>query len=262
MAPTELLILVTGTIVSYFGHLSRDYHVRVLNHIPTGLPVPRAPPIHLLPRILMDTLVVAVVAYAVSLSMAKIFARKRGYKISNNQELLAQGAANVVGSFFSCMPIAASLSRSMLQETVGGETQLASVVSSVLILGILLWIGPFFEALPLAILASIIVVALKGMFIQVKDFIAVLRISPLDAAVWMVTFVAVVFIDIDIGLIVGIMISVSVLIYRGHRPYAAVLGHLPGTEMHVDVELFPTAVEIPGVKIFRWVRIDSILSNF
>ena len=77
----------------------------------------------LLLSIAFDCVTVAVVAYAVSLSMAKIFARKRGYEVCNNQELLAQGLSNTVGSFFSCMPVAASLSRSLLQEAVGGQTQ-------------------------------------------------------------------------------------------------------------------------------------------
>ncbi len=252
--PIELFILVLGTTVSYFGNFTRDYDIRTLNHIPTGFPMPKSPPLDLLSKIIIDTIAVAIVAYVVSLSMAKIFARKRGYEISNNQELLAQGTANIVGSFFSCMPVSASLSRSMLQESIGGETQLASVVSCFLLLVILLWIGPYFESLPLSVLASVIVVALKGMFLQFRDFTSTLRSSPLDSAVWIVTFLAVVIIDIDIGLAVGAIASVSVLIYRGHRPYAATLGRLPGTEMHVDVNYFPTAVETRGIKIFRWVN--------
>nr|CAH0107965.1 unnamed protein product [Daphnia galeata] len=250
--PTELFILVIGTAASYFANLSSDYGIKTLNHIPTGFPTPRSPPYELLPRIIIDTIPVAIVAYAVSLSMAKIFARKRGYEISSNQELLAQGVANVFGSFFSCMPVSTSLSRSMLQESVGGETQLASVVSCSFLLIILLWIGPAFESLPLAVLASVIVVALKGMFIQFQDFTSTLKSSPLDSIVWMATFLAVVIVDIDIGLGVGVLASVTVLIYRGHHPYAATLGHLKGTEMHVDVKLYSTAIEVPGIKIFRW----------
>lgn len=251
--PTELFVLILGTIVSYFSDLHTEYNIKILDHIPTGFPAPQNPPYELLPSILIDSIAVAIVAYAVSLSMAKIFARKRGYEVSNNQELLAQGAANIVGSFFSCMPSTASLSRSMLQESVGGETQLASVISCILLMIILLWIGPFFESLPLAVLASVIVVALKGMFVQFRDFTSTLKSSPLDSLVWMVTFLSVVILDIDVGLALGAIASISVLIYRGHRPYAATLGHLPGTEMHVDVKYFPDAMETPGIKIFRWV---------
>lgn len=254
--PTELFILVLGTVASNYGNLNRNYGIRTLEHIPTGFPFPESPPYELLPNIAIDSIAVAIVSYAVCLSMAKIFARKRGYEISNNQELLAQGASNVVGAFFSCMPSSASLSRSMLQESVGGETQLASVVSCVLLLIILLWIGPFFESLPLSILASVIIVALKGMFMQFRDFISTLKSSPLDSFVWMATFSTVVVVDIDIGLTVGALASISVLIYRGHRPYAATLGRLSDTEMFADINYFPNAIEVHGIKIFRWVTTD------
>ena len=59
-----------------------------------------------------------------------------------------QGASNILGSFFACLPFAASLSRSLIQQTVGGKTQLASLVSCILLLFVLLFIGPFFEPLP------------------------------------------------------------------------------------------------------------------
>lgn len=250
--PVELFVLIIGTTVSYLGHLDEKYGVDVLEDIPTGLPMPQLPPVHIFASVLFDSIPVAIVAYAVSLSMAKIFARKRGYNVKNNQELLALGLSNVVGSFFSCMPVSASLSRSLLQEMVGGQTQIASVVSCSLLLAVLLWIGPYFEALPLSVLASIIVVSLKGMFVQCKDFKNALQTSPIDAMVWMITFVSVVFLDIDIGLIVGVIASVAVLIYRGQNPYSAVLGNLPGTELYVDVSSYAAAVEIPGIKIMRW----------
>jgi solute carrier family 26 protein len=80
--------------------------------------------------------------------MAFIFAQKLNYEVDPNQELLAQGMGNVFGSFFSCMPVTASLSRSTIQQVVGGKTQIASVVSCTLLLFVLLWIGPFFEPLP------------------------------------------------------------------------------------------------------------------
>lgn len=71
--------------------------------------------------------------------------------------------SNVVGSFFSCMPVSASLSRSLIQQTVGGRTQIASVISCTVLLIILLWIGPFFEPLPRSVLASIIIVSINAL---------------------------------------------------------------------------------------------------
>lgn len=80
--------------------------------------------------------------------MGLIFAKKHSYEVKPNQELLAVGVSNVVGAFFSCIPISCALARSLIQEQTGGQTQVASVVSAVLILIVLLWIGPFFEFLP------------------------------------------------------------------------------------------------------------------
>lgn len=88
------------------------------------------------------------VSYTVSVSMALIFAQKLNYEINFNQELLAMGAANIFGSCFSCLPLSASLSRSAIQQSTGGKTQVASLVSCALLTVILLWIGPFFELLP------------------------------------------------------------------------------------------------------------------
>ncbi len=90
------------------------------------------------------------------------------------------------------------------------------------------------------------------MLLQSKDFAKAMKTSPLDASVWMLTFLTVVIFDIDIGLGVGILTSIVLLIYRSHQPHSAVLGHLPGTELYVDISLYPTAIETVGMKIFRW----------
>lgn len=99
-------------------------------------------------ELLLSAFTISMVSYTVSVSMALIFAKKLNYDIDFNQELLAMGGANVVGSFMSCFPLAASLSRSTIQQTVGGRTQLASLISCGLLTFVLLWIGPFFQLLP------------------------------------------------------------------------------------------------------------------
>lgn len=167
--PSELFAVLGGTVLSYILHFGPNYGVKLVGTIPVGLPAPELPPLSLLKLVAVDSIGITVVSYTVVMSMGLIFAQKLQYEIRANQELLAMGLANITGSFFSCIPVACALSRSLIQFQTGGKTQIASVVSSGLILIVLLWIGPCFESLPRAVLAAIIIVALKGMFLQVLD---------------------------------------------------------------------------------------------
>lgn len=186
--PMELLLVVGGTLASRYLNLDSDYDVNTINSIPTGFPAPELPSFNLMSSLVADAFIIAIVSYSVSVSMALIFAKKENYKIDFNQELLAMGAGNILGSGFRCIPFAASLSRSVIQHAVGGRTQIASLVSCGILVFILLWIGPFFEALPKAVLAGIIVVSLKGLLWQFKDLKKFWRMSKIDGLIWFVTF--------------------------------------------------------------------------
>lgn len=146
--PIELIVVVSGTLASQFLDLSTNYHVKTIGAIPTGFPAFEMPNLDLSKQLIVDGFIISMVSYTVSVSMALIFAQKLCYEIDFNQELLALGASNVFGSFFSCLPLSASLSRSAIQESTGGRTQIASLVSCGLLTFVLLWIGPFFELLP------------------------------------------------------------------------------------------------------------------
>lgn len=88
------------------------------------------------------------------------------------------------------------------------------------------------------VLASVIVIALKGMLMQVQQFFQFWKMSHLDAAVWMVTFLTVVIISIDIGLLVGIILSLACIFIRGMKPYTCLLGHIPKTDLYLDVSRY------------------------
>lgn len=132
--PSELLAVVGFTLFSYHMNLGGEYGVKEVGSIPTGLPEPQMPPLALLKLVAVDAIAVTIVSYSIVMSMALIFARKEQYEVRPNQELLAMGLSNIFGSFFSCIPLSCSLSRSLIQHQAGGRTQLASVVSAGLIL--------------------------------------------------------------------------------------------------------------------------------
>lgn len=84
-------------------------------------------------------------------------------------------------------------------------------------------------------MASVIVVALKGMLIQVTDFYRFWKLSKIDALVWLMTFLTVVFISIDVGLFAGLLMSVLTIMYLGFKPYTCLLGSVPHTDIYLDL---------------------------
>lgn len=186
--PIELILVVGGVLASRYLHLADVYDVDTIKSIPTGFPEPSLPNFGIMSELISDAFVIAIVSYSVTVSMGLIFAKKENYKIDFNQELLAMGVGNLLGSGFQCVPFAASLSRSAIQHAVGGKTQIASLVSCSILVFILLWIGPFFEPLPKAVLAGIIVVSLKGLLWQFKQLPAFWKLSKIDGFIWLATF--------------------------------------------------------------------------
>lgn len=133
--PSELMAVIGFTAISYALNLGGPKSkVIEVGEIPTGFPIPQMPPVELLQIVAVDSIAVCIVSYSIIMSMSLIFAKKDNYEVRANQELLATGLANIFGSFFSCIPLSCSLSRSVIQHKTGGKTQVASIVSALLIL--------------------------------------------------------------------------------------------------------------------------------
>lgn len=251
--PMELLIIISSTLISKYLDLQNKYNVSTVGSIPIGFPPAKIPPLGLCPNLILDGLVIAIVSFAVNISMASLFAEKHKYRIDANQELVATGSANIFGSLFSCAPISASLTRSLVQEMSGGRTQLASIVSCFCLTSILLFIGPFFEQLPNCILGSVILVAMQGILLNVKNLPTVWRQSKFNGFLWFATFFSVVLLDIDVGLAVGISISLLHIILMGQNVKVEELGHIPHTDLYVHIKNYRSAVHTTGLLILRVV---------
>uniref|UniRef100_A0A7N6FEV4 STAS domain-containing protein n=1 Tax=Anabas testudineus TaxID=64144 RepID=A0A7N6FEV4_ANATE len=249
--PIELLVIIFGTIIAHFGELKSKYGVNVVGLIPSGMTAPFAPSNSLYSQLAGDAFAVGIVSYVINISLAKTFAQKLSYKVDNSQELMAVGIGNVFGGFFQSYAATASLSRTLVQESTGGQTQVAGIISSILMLIAILKIGSLFEDLPTAILATIVVVNLKGMFMQFVDLPMLWRTNKVDLLIWLVTFVAAVLLNLDLGLGVAVGFAIITVIFRTQLPHYSVLGHVPGTDLYLDIETYKEAKEIPGIKIFR-----------
>lgn len=248
--PIELFVLSIGIVTSNSLHLNQKYNMTIIESVPVGLPTPSVPNFDLFTKLASDALPLAIVSFASSISIAKIYAEKHNYVIDCNQELIALGTANIFGTFFSCIPATASLSRSNVQNESGGKTQLVSLVNCVGLLIVLLFLAPILQGLPSCILAAITIVSLKGLLIQIKDLRRYWKISIVDGMIWLVTFLSVVILSIDIGLGVGVGFSLLTLIWRSQRPMSYLLGEVGNTNVYVPVKKYLVAKEIPKVKIF------------
>ncbi|XP_068762877.1 solute carrier family 26 member 6 isoform X1 [Struthio camelus] len=249
--PIELITIIISTGISYGVNLSSKFGVSVVGDIPSGLKPPMAPNINYFGQVAGNAFAIAVVGYAICISLGKIFALKHGYKVDSNQELIALGFCNFLGGFFQCFAISCSMSRSLVQESTGGNSQVAAVIASLVILVTILKIGELFRDLPKAILAAIIIVNLKGMFKQFADFRTLWKTNRVDLMVWIVTFVATLLLNLDLGLAVSVAFALLTVIFQTQLPHYSILGHISDTDIYRDVAEYKKAQEVPGVKIFR-----------
>ncbi|XP_050973560.1 solute carrier family 26 member 6 [Labeo rohita] len=249
--PVELITIIIATVVSWQMDLKTEYGVEVVGQIPSGLQAPVAPAVSLLGSMIGDAFALAVVGYGIAISLGRIFALKYAYKVDSNQELIALGLSNSIGGLFNCFAISCSMSRSMVQVSTGGKSQVAGAISALVILVILLKIGELFEELPKAVLAAIIYVNLHGMMKQFGDIPSLWKTNKVDMVVWVMTLILTVLLNPDLGLAASIAFSILTVIFRTQLPKYSILGQVPGTDIYKPVEDYNQVNEIPGIIIFR-----------
>ncbi|XP_057685938.1 solute carrier family 26 member 6 [Corythoichthys intestinalis] len=249
--PVELLAITIATLVSWQINLQGKYGVDVVGEIPSGLQPPVFPDTSLFVQVIGDAFALSVVGYGIAISLGRIFALKYGYKVDSNQELLALGLSNFIGAMFQCITVSCSMSRSMVQESTGGKTQVAGALSAIVILFITLWIGALFQDLPKAVLAAIIYVNLHGMMKQFMDIPALWRSNKIDMIIWITTFLLTLLLNPDLGLAASIGFSMLTVIFRTQLPKYSKLGQIPNTEIYRPLEDYTEVREVPGILIFR-----------
>lgn len=251
--PIEMMLVIIGTVVSSYFDLEK-MGFEIIGPIPNTFPSMGLPDLNLslVTKVVVPALTIAIVSFTVTVSLGRIFARNHGYEVVPNQELLALGMSNLFGSFLDCFPSGASVPRSSIQDSTGGKTQLVSLINTVLIALVLLYLGSYLEKLPVAVLASIIFVSLKKVFMQVRDFYNYWKISKIDGQVWLVTFFSTIILEVQLGLVIGVVFSLLTLVYKIQRPSTCLLGRIPNTDYYVPVKKYGMAQEISRVKVFHF----------
>ncbi|KAL1231165.1 Prestin [Trichinella pseudospiralis] len=249
--PSDLIVIVVGTLFSHYFNLS-TFSVEMVGEIPSGIPSPTLPNLHLIPHIFGDAISISIVAYCISMSLGKLFAKKHHYALDANQELFALGAMQSISSIFGCIPASAAIGRSMLLESSGCRSQFASLIASLILLVVIYLIGPLLRDLPVAILSVIIVVALKGILKQIGDAKFLWHVSKADFAVWFVSFWATVILDFTYGLAVGVSFAFTAFGFQFIGPKLSTLGSFDETDLYLDKRLYFKVIDLPDVLLFAW----------
>jgi SulP family sulfate permease len=251
-----LLIVLLGTALVAGENLDRDYGVAVVGSVVAGIPgfdffLPRYDSLKLL---IVPAFVMTLIGMVQSITMAQALAIKRRERVDANAELVGLGAANVVAAFYGGMPVGGGLSRSAVNVAAGAQTPLASIVSALSMIAIVAGAAQWFERLPLAVLAASIMMAAYTM-IDFKALRQAWAYDRADALALIGTAAGVLIFGLEIGIGLGIVLSMATLLLRVSTPHIAVLGRIPGSQHFRNVERYKVET-IPGA---LFIRIDERL---
>lgn len=252
--PAILIVVSLGTIVMYFTqwHLQG---IKIVGEIPVGLPKIGMPTLdkQLIIDLFPVAITLAVVGFTEAISIAKAIEEKHtDYQVDPNQELIAIGSGNIIGSFVQSYPTTASFSRSAIQDQGGAKSGIASLFSAALVLLTLLFLTPIFYYLPIPILAAIIMVSIFGL-IDIKYPIQLWKKNRDECLAFLITFIITMTVGIPQGIVIGILLSLLTMIFRTSKPHIAILGKIKNTEYYKNVNRFEEDITVDKrILIFRF----------
>jgi len=270
--PVALGVVLLALVAASAGQF--DQHgVKVVGELPAGLPQFQLAGISLgavgfeeLRQLTRLAFACFLLAYIESVSAARTFALKHRYAVEPRQELLGLGAASLLAGLWQGFPVAGGLSQSAVNEKGGARTTLSLAFASLIIALVLLFFTGLFRSLPDAVLAGIVLIAVKGL-IDLKELRYLWHASRIDFGAAAVALVGVLFMGVLDGVIIAVLVSVVMLLGRAAVPHVAFLGRIPGTDRFSDVTRHPENEAIPGVVAFRveaslvYFNVDHVLES-
>lgn len=232
-----LLIVVLGIATVGALALAEGAGVSIVGEIPRGLPRFELPgaEVETLRSLLPTALLISLVGFMESVAVAKALASRRRETIDANQELVALGVANLGASITGAYPVTGGFSRSVVNFDAGARTGIASVLTAVLVALTLTFFTPLLHDLPRAVLAAIVVVAVAKL-VDLGALRTAWRYSRTEAVSLLATFVAVIAVGIETGILVGVAAELGFYLWRTYRPHLAIVGRVPGTEHFRNIE--------------------------
>jgi high affinity sulfate transporter 1 len=270
--PVALGVVLLALVVAWLGRIEQ-HGVKVVGQLPAGLPHFQVAGASLglvgiqeFRQLTSLAFACFLLAYIESVSSARTFALKHHDTVDARQEFLGLGAASLLAGLWQGFPVAGGLSQSAVNEKAGARTPLSLAFASAVIGMVLLFFTGVFRNLPEAVLAAIVLIAVKGL-IDLQELRYLWQASRIDFAAAGVALMGVLVMGILNGVFVAVLASVVMLLSRVARPHVAFLGRIPGTDRFSDVARHPENEAIPGVLAFRveaslvYFNVDHVLQT-
>jgi high affinity sulfate transporter 1 len=249
-APAPLVAVVLGIAAAGLLGL-KQAGVALTGQIPSGIPIPALPDLSYLRVLWPGALGIALMSFTESVAAGRAFARKGDPQPLPDRELLALGAANLVGAFFHSFPAGGGTSQTAVNSRAGARTQVSELVTVAVVLATLLFLAPLIGLLPQATLAAVVVVTSLPL-LSPSDFRAILRVRRTEFAWALAACIGVVLLGTLNGILVAIAISLVTLFYQANHPPVYAVGRKPGTGVFRPLTgEHPADETIPGLLIVR-----------
>ena len=249
LAPMVAVIASTAVVAVF--KLNETAGVSVIGNIPQGLPQLSLslPGMSTLGQLWLPALLITLIGFVESVSVAQSLALKRQQRIQPNRELLGLGAANVASALSGGYPVTGGFARSVVNFAAGAHTPLAGVISAGLMALVIAALTGLFYYLPHAVLAATIIVAVISL-IDLKTLKEAWQYDRADALSLLATAVGVVTLGVEVGILMGVALSLAVLVWRSSHPHMAVVGRVPGTEHFRNIDRHSVET-VPGLLALR-----------
>ncbi|HWS41240.1 MAG TPA: SulP family inorganic anion transporter, partial [Arenimonas sp.] len=251
--PGILIAVICATIAVGIFQLDQTAGVKVLGTLPSGLPAFSIPMIDLADAqaIIIGGFAVAMVSFADTSVLSRVYAAKTQTKVDPNQEMIGLGAANFASGFFQGFPISSSSSRTPVAEASGAKSQLTGVVGAIAVALLLIYGNDLLRNLPTSALAAVVITSAVGLF-EIKDLHRIFRIQRWEFWLSILCFAGVAVFDAIVGIGIAVLIALIEFLWDAWRPHFAVLGRADGVRGYHDIKRYPDARLVPGLVLFRW----------
>ncbi|HWR96751.1 MAG TPA: SulP family inorganic anion transporter, partial [Arenimonas sp.] len=251
--PGILVAVVGATLAVGMLDLGTRADVSILGSLPQGLPtfvIPWITRADIVP-ILTGGFAVALVSFADTSVLSRVYAAKTRTVVDPNQEMVGLGVANLAAGFFQGFPISSSSSRTPVAEAAGAKTQMTGVVGALAVALLLVAAPDLLQNLPTSALAAVVIASAIGLF-EFADLRRIYRIQRWEFWLSIACTIGVAVFGAIPGIGLAIGAAIIEFMWSAWRPYSAVLGRINHVDGYHDITRHADADRIPGLVLFRW----------